>query len=194
MGYYPGDDEEKAERARQRERERQEKERTAKTGAREARQRERAERLAAARAAWDEAGGGEQTHLLLEWAARIVGRMARRARRWTVRPGGPLRDGEGEVRPWVVMAAVPSFVAVAIGGLYLVVHQVEQSRIAHDAPKCRAVFEQIAIAPNDLTYRKAQTLLSELHCSHDAVPDPDRIAELMGDTRKRDGSTRRTVD
>ena len=188
MGYYPGDDEEKAERARERERERREKERAEREAKREVRRRERAERLAAARAAWDEANGAEQTRMLAEGAlllllgaGRLLWRAARRAWRWLfTERGGFLRDREGEAREGAVVTlfglAFVSAVAALIGGLYAV----EGVAMRRDAPKCRAVYEQIARASDELAYRKATTPLRELTCTARSVPEPERIGELMG--------------
>ena len=108
MGYYPGDDEEKAERARARERERQETERAEAAAKRRARRCERAERLRAAGAAWDEASGAEQTRMLLFGAGRLLWRAVPRAWRWLfTEPSGFVRDSEGRMRDAVSLAVYP---------------------------------------------------------------------------------------
>ena len=81
--------------------------------------------------------------------------------------------------------------AVFLGGLAVVVvgslfggavlmALAERDAARRDAAKCRAVYEQIARAPNEFTYTKATTLLRELTCTARSVPEPERIGELMG--------------
>ena len=57
----------------------------------------------------------------------------------------------------------------------------ERDAARRDAPKCRAVYEQIARASNELAYQKATTLLRELTCTARSVPEAERIGELMGE-------------
>ena len=181
MGYYPGDDEEKAERARARERERHEKERAEREAKREARRRERAERLRAARAAWDEANGAEQTRMLLFGAGRLLWRAVRRAWRWLfTEPGGFVRDGEGRMRDAIFLGGLGVVVIGSLFGGVVLIALAERDAARRDAPKCRAVYEQIAAAPDEFTYTKATTLLRELTCTARSVPAPERIGELMG--------------
>ena len=180
MGYYPGDDEEKAERAKARERERHEKERAEAAARRKARRRERAERMRAARAAWDDANGAEQTRMLLFGAGRLLWRAVRRAWRWLfTEPGGFVRDREGRMRDAVFLGGLAVVVIGTLVGAAVLMALAEREATRRDAPKCRAVFEQIARAPDELAYRKATTLLRELTCTARSVPEPERIGELM---------------
>ena len=188
MGYYPEDDREKADRAKARERERREKERTEREARREARRRERAERLAAARAAWDEANGAEQTRMLAEGAfmlllkaGRLLWRALCRAWRWLfTEPGGFARNSEGRMRDAVFLGGLAVVVIGSLFGGAVLIALDERDAARRDAPKCRAVYEQIAAAPDDLAYQKATTLLRELTCTARSVPEPERIGELMG--------------
>ena len=181
MGYYPGDDDEKVERAKARERERQEKERAEAETKRRVRRQERAERLRAARAAWDEANGAEQTRMLLFGAGRLLWRAVRRAWRWLfTEPGGFVRNDEGRMRDAVFLGGLAVVVIGSLFGGAVLIALAERDAARRDAPKCRAVYEQIARAPDEFTYQKATTLLRELTCTARSVPEPERIGELMG--------------
>ena len=54
-------------------------------------------------------------------------------------------------------------------GTVVLMALVERDAARRDAPKCRAMFEQIASAPDDLVHQKATTLLRGLICTTRSV-------------------------
>ena len=124
--------------------------------------------------------------MLLFGAGRLLWRAVRRAWRWLfTEPGGFVRDREGRMRDAVFLGGLAVVVIGSLFGTAVLIALAERDAARRDAPKCRAVYEQIARAPSELAYQKATTLLRELTCTARSVPDPERIGELMGG-----GSTR----